>query len=469
MIKNRIVAASAALLVGLGGAAAEEPKERPRVQKSQHIQAELEREAEEMLAAVVRVRMKAIPNARSNTTLGSSREGTGVVIDERGHIVTIGYIVIEADSIEITTRDERTVPATLVGYDHASGFGLLRSGAPLGVKPMPMGLAADLAMREAVMVLPAGGRDAASLAYVVSRRKFAASWEYLLETAIFTAPPTPQWAGAALVSREGKLVGIGSLYVRETQESGSEIPGNMFVPIDLLKPIRRPHRERTQERACASVAGSRDRGAARSPSRDACFAGGPGGQGRGQKRRYRRGRRRGRGQEPRGALSQGVGPGRGRGRSSPQDPAGRGRARVEGALDRPLPVLQGKAGLLDFLHGMLAAMEHEPGLVVVGDGGFLTEGSIGSVQRPARGGPVPGARLRATHLAHVDGERVSAQANFDFSFGAMRIVEAQLPLYILDACLTVVQISHSRLNRDHRSGSCPVFGRHGHLPQKKSA
>src|SRR5207248_9124891 len=164
MIKNRIVAVSAALLLGWGGAAAEEPKERPRVQKSQHIQAELEREAEEMLAAVVRVRMKAIPNARSNTTLGSSREGTGVVIDERGHIVTIGYIVIEADSIEITTRDERTVPATLVGDDHASGCGLLRSGALLGVKPMPMGLAADLGMREAVMVLPAVGRSGVSAA-----------------------------------------------------------------------------------------------------------------------------------------------------------------------------------------------------------------------------------------------------------------------------------------------------------------
>ena len=237
MTRNRILAVSAALLLGWGGVVADEPKERPHVQKSQQSQAELEREAEEMVAAVVRVRMKAIPNARSNATLGSSREGTGVVIDERGHIVTIGYIVIEADSIEITTRDERTVPATLIGYDYASGLGLLRSGAPLGVKPMPMGQAADLATREPVMILPAGGREAANLAYVVSKRKFTASWEYLLETAIFTAPPTLQWAGAALVSREGKLVGIGSLYVRETQERGSEIPGNMFVPIDLLQPI----------------------------------------------------------------------------------------------------------------------------------------------------------------------------------------------------------------------------------------
>jgi len=237
MTAARILSALTAFLLGFGGAVAQEPRERPRAQKSQQAEAVLEREAEDTLAAVVRVRMKAIPDARSNATLGSSREGSGVVIDDRGHIVTIGYIVIEAESIEITTQDGRTVPATLIGYDHASGLGLLRSGAPLGVKPMPMGQAADLATREPVMVLPAGGREAASLAYVVSKRRFAASWEYLLETAIFTAPPTLQWAGAALVSREGKLVGIGSLYVREAREAGSDVPGNMFVPVDLLKPI----------------------------------------------------------------------------------------------------------------------------------------------------------------------------------------------------------------------------------------
>lgn len=203
---------------------------------ARQVQAQAERDAEDVLAAVVRVKMTAIPNARSNTTLGATREGTGVVIDERGYIVTIGYIVIEADSIEITTQNDKTYPATLVGYDHASGFGLLRSSVPLGVKPMPMGGADDVARREAVMVLPAGGREAASLAYVMSKRKFAASWEYLLDTAIFTSPPTMQWAGAALVSREGKLVGIGSLYVRETVD-GAQQPGNMFVPIDLLKPI----------------------------------------------------------------------------------------------------------------------------------------------------------------------------------------------------------------------------------------
>jgi serine protease Do len=230
----QILAGLAAVPIALAGVAAENSA-RTRAQRTQ--QAQVEREAEDVLAAVVRIKMTAIPSARSNATLGPSREGTGVVIDERGYVVTIGYIVIEADSIEITLQDGKTVPATLAGYDHASGLALLRSGVPLGVKPMPMGQAADVAQREPVMVLPAGGRDAASLAYVVAKRKFSASWEYLLDTAIFTSPPTLQWAGAALVSREGKLVGIGSLLVRETLDEGSQAPGNMFVPIDLLKPI----------------------------------------------------------------------------------------------------------------------------------------------------------------------------------------------------------------------------------------
>jgi serine protease Do len=230
----RVLVALLALLA-VSPSPAQEPKEKSLTQKSPR--APDEADAEQMLAAVVRVKMKAIPDARSNRNLGPNREGTGVVIDALGHIVTIGYIVIEAESIEVTTQDNKTVPASLVGYDHASGFGLLRSGAPLGVKPMPMGRAADLDLREPVMILPAGGRESASIAYVISKRKFSAGWEYLLESAIFTAPPTLQWAGAALVSREGKLVGIGSLLVRETLEDGSQVPGNMFVPIDLLKPI----------------------------------------------------------------------------------------------------------------------------------------------------------------------------------------------------------------------------------------
>lgn len=196
-----------------------------------------EQETDQMLGAVVKVRSKALEDARSNVSLGRSREGTGVVIDDQGHILTVGYIVIEAEAIEVTTGDDKTVPATLVGYDHASGFGLLRAQAPMGVKPIALGQSAGLAVREPVMILPYGGREAASLAYVVAKRQFTGSWEYLLDDAIFTSPPTFSWAGAALVSRDGKLVGIGSLLVRDSVAPGTPLPGNMFIPIDLVKPI----------------------------------------------------------------------------------------------------------------------------------------------------------------------------------------------------------------------------------------
>lgn len=196
-----------------------------------------EKQADELLGSVVKVSMRALPDARSNASLGAVREGSGVIIDDKGHILTIGYLVIEADAIEVTTADGKTSPATLAGYDHATGFGLLRAVLPLGAKPIDFGASGDLALREPVMVAPYGGRESINLAYVLSKRQFAGSWEYLLDSAIFISPPTLAWAGSALISREGKLVGIGSLLVRDSEEAGVPLPGNMFVPIDLVKPI----------------------------------------------------------------------------------------------------------------------------------------------------------------------------------------------------------------------------------------
>ena len=217
--------------------AAQAPKDNPAAkEESAAGDAETERRIEETLGAVVRVRMRALADARSNATLGPAREGSGIVI-EPGYVLTIGYLVIEPDSIEVTTGANRTFPATLAGYDHASGFGLLRVPGDLGVTPLALGDSQALAVREPVIIIPAGGREAASAAYVTSRRQFTGSWEYLLESAIFTAPPNRTWAGAALVNRELKLVGVGSLIVRDTVEPGTPLPGNMFVPTDLLKPI----------------------------------------------------------------------------------------------------------------------------------------------------------------------------------------------------------------------------------------
>ncbi|OGA22107.1 MAG: hypothetical protein A3I02_11185 [Betaproteobacteria bacterium RIFCSPLOWO2_02_FULL_67_26] len=183
---------------------------------------------------MVKVRSKALANARSMRTLGPQREGTGVVIDSEGLVLTIGYLIVEAETVELSTTDGRAVPATVVGYDYGTGFGLLKALRPLPVKPVQFGQSAGISERELVLIV---GFDGVAPAYVVSRRPFVGYWEYLLDEAIYTAPATVNWSGAALLNREGKLLGIGSLVVGDAMGTRTQVPGNMFVPIDLLKPL----------------------------------------------------------------------------------------------------------------------------------------------------------------------------------------------------------------------------------------
>ncbi len=195
-----------------------------------------QKEAEETLSAIVRVKAKILPGARSASTLGAQREGSGALVRE-GYVATIGYLVIEAESIEVTGADGKSVPATLAGYDHASGFGLLRLLAPLAGKPLPLGDAGALAEREPALAASYGTEDNLNVVSVVSRRPFSGSWEYLLDSAIYTYPPVMNWSGAALISKRGELVGLGSLIVADVTGEGAQAPGNMFVPVNLLKAI----------------------------------------------------------------------------------------------------------------------------------------------------------------------------------------------------------------------------------------
>ena len=186
--------------------------------------------------AVVGVKVKALGNARSSKNLGSERSGSGVLISE-GHVLTIGYLILEADHVEVTTSAGRTVPAVVTAYDHATGFGLLRPMAPLDLKPVKLGTSEKVEELDRLMIAAVGGEDSVSVATVVSKRLFAGYWEYLIEGAIFTSPPRADFGGAALINKGGELVGIGSLFVMDAMSPGERLPGNMFVPIDLLKPI----------------------------------------------------------------------------------------------------------------------------------------------------------------------------------------------------------------------------------------
>ena len=187
-----------------------------------------------ILRSVVGVRAHVPDDAFTASTLGTRREGSGVVIGDNGLVLTIGYLITEAEEIWLTTQDGRVVPAHLVGYDQATGFGVVQALDRLDLRPVEFGDAAGAAIGEPVVI--ADGLGQTVQANIVARQEFAGYWEYLLDEAIFTAPAHPSWGGAALLDADGKLLGIGSLHLQMSQD-GEVSDINMVVPIDLLPPI----------------------------------------------------------------------------------------------------------------------------------------------------------------------------------------------------------------------------------------
>jgi S1-C subfamily serine protease len=189
------------------------------------------------LDAVVGVETVAVEDAGSAATLGHERQGSGVVIGSDGLVLTIGYLILEADHVDLKLDDGRAVPARVVAYDLATGFGLLQALAPLALEPVPLGSAAALDGDAQLLVVSGGDEGAYSVARMVSRRPFSGYWEYHIDTAVFTAPARTDHSGAGLFNADGELLGIGSLLVGDALGTGEGTRGNMFVPVDLLKPI----------------------------------------------------------------------------------------------------------------------------------------------------------------------------------------------------------------------------------------
>ncbi len=191
--------------------------------------------------AVVGVQAVAAEGARSAQTLGMRRSGSGVVIGPEGLVLTIGYLVLEADTVQITMQDKKTVPSRVVAYDQATGFGLLQPLVPLrGITPVALGSIAGNTAGDALMsstgAQPAEDADV-RMTQLVGQRAFSGYWEYHIENAIFTSPPIENHSGAPLFNQRGELLGIGSLFVMDSAGNNTRRPGNMFVPVDLLKPI----------------------------------------------------------------------------------------------------------------------------------------------------------------------------------------------------------------------------------------
>ncbi len=195
--------------------------------------------------AVVGVQVEAAEGARSIENLGARRRGSGVVIGSDGLVLTIGYLMLEAQTIQIITQDKKTIPARAVAYDIATGFGLIMPLLPLrGITPVVLGNLSDSKTGDALMagIGAQSGKDAdVNMTQLVSKRAFTGYWEYHIDSALFTSPPVENHSGVPLFNQRGELLGIGSLFMQDAMGTATantaRLPGNMFVPIDLLKPI----------------------------------------------------------------------------------------------------------------------------------------------------------------------------------------------------------------------------------------
>lgn len=192
---------------------------------------------EAALSAVTVLEATVPRDAFTAASLGTERVGNGIVIGPEGLVLTIGYLLMEAEAVTLTTNDGRRVPAHVLGSDPVTGFGLLHALEPLNLPPLPIGDSRRLTAGSPVILAGGGGRAHAAAGRVLSRQPFAGYWEYLLDDAIITEPAHPHWSGAALIGAGGELMGVGSLTMQQQASDGAITSNNLFVPSDLLPPI----------------------------------------------------------------------------------------------------------------------------------------------------------------------------------------------------------------------------------------
>ena len=188
------------------------------------------------LSSIVGLRAVIPADAFTAEILGTERVGHGVLVRKDGIVLTIGYLITEAEEVWLTLFDGRVVPAHVLGYDYETGFGLVQTLGRLDLPPLALDQSSSAQVGEQVVLGGAGGRTRSIAARIVSRQEFAGYWEYVLDDAIFTAPAHPHWGGTALIGPAGDLLGIGSLQLEGERETKRENL-NMVVPIDSLKPI----------------------------------------------------------------------------------------------------------------------------------------------------------------------------------------------------------------------------------------
>ena len=213
------------------------PKERDIPAELQPDPADYAFDLDRVLSAVVGLRATAPNDAFTAGALGTEREGSGIVIGDDGLLLTMGYLITEAETVWLTSADGRAVPGHALAFDGETGFGLVQPLGKLALPKLEFGDSSSLKLGQQVLFASAGGRKRAIETKIVGRQEFAGYWEYLLDEALFTAPAHPFWGGGALIGNDAKLLGVGSLILQQGDSKGRRHDMNMIVPISMLPPI----------------------------------------------------------------------------------------------------------------------------------------------------------------------------------------------------------------------------------------
>ncbi|MBV9050829.1 MAG: serine protease [Hyphomicrobiales bacterium] len=190
-----------------------------------------------VLQSIVAVHSTIPADGFTASILGTERAGSGVVIRDNGLVLTIGYLITEAENVWLARADGRLTPAHVVAYDQETGFGLVQALGRLDLPAIDLGRSKEAKPGDPVIVAGGGDQPRFVRAEIVAKQEFAGYWEYMLDEAIFTAPAHPLWGGTGMIGADGKLLGVGSLLVQQATSQGSPQDLNMVVPIDLLPPI----------------------------------------------------------------------------------------------------------------------------------------------------------------------------------------------------------------------------------------
>jgi S1-C subfamily serine protease len=188
---------------------------------------------EHVVPAVVSIRSVTPQRHPSARILGTERTGSGAVIDAEGHILTVGYVVMGARTIEITLPDQQQYPATLLFQDFESGMAILQTPAR-DLPTVPLGRSAALQEGDNVIIVAATDQTQrmASPGFISALRPFDAYWEYMLDRAILTTAMNPGFGGGPLLDAFGQMIGVLSLNLNSPKEM------SLAIPIDLFHGIR---------------------------------------------------------------------------------------------------------------------------------------------------------------------------------------------------------------------------------------